>query len=132
MIVDTSAVLAILLGEPEADAFTLAIARAACPPRLSAVSYLEAAIRIDRLKSPVASAALDELLARLRLAIEPVTVDQAHLARTAYRTFGKGLHPAALNLGDCFAYALAKAGGEPLLFKGDDFGRTDIEPALRR
>lgn len=130
MIVDTSVVLAILLGEPEADAFTLAIAYAA-RPRLSAVSYLEAAIRIDRLKSPVASAALDELLARLRLAIEPVTVRQAHLARTAYGTFGKGLHPAALNLGDCFAYALAKEHGEPLLFKGDDFGRTDVEPALR-
>lgn len=79
MIVDTSAVLAILLGEPEADAFALKIAHAA-HPRLSAVAYLEAAIRIDRLRSPVASAALEELLARLRITIEPVTAEQAYLA----------------------------------------------------
>ena len=125
MIVDTSAVLAILLGEPEADAFTLKIAHAA-RPRLSAVAYLEAAIRIDRLRSPVAIAALDELLARLRLTIEPVTAEQAYLARTAYRTYGKSFHPAALNLGDCFSYALSKAIGAPLLFKGSDFMATDV------
>lgn len=127
MIVDTSAVLAILLGEPEADAFALKIARAE-HPRLSAVSYLEAAIRVDRLNNPVASAALDELLARLGLAIEPVTAEQAYLARAAYRTYGKSFHPAALNLGDCFVYALSKATGEPLLFKGDDFPATDMVP----
>jgi ribonuclease VapC len=125
MIVDTSAVLAILLGEPEADGFTLKIAHAA-RPRMSAVSYLEAVVRVDRLKSSAASAALDELLARLRLTIEPVTVQQAYLARAAYRQFGKGFHPAGLNLGDCFAYALSKASGEPLLFKGDDFPATDV------
>ena len=123
MIVDTSAVLAILLGKPEAADFTLAIAHAASS-RMSAVSYLEAAIRVDRLKNPVASAALDDLLARLRIIIEPVTVEQVYLARTAYRNFGKGFHPAVLNLGDCFAYALAKASGEPLLFKGNDFARA--------
>jgi len=125
MIVDTSAVLAILFGEPEADAFTLKIARAA-RPRLSAVSCLEAAIRVDRLNNPVASAALDELLARLRLALEPVTAEQAYLARAAYRTYGKSFHPAALNLGDCFAHALSKAMGESLLSKGADFGWTDV------
>ena len=90
------------------------------------MSYLEAAIRIDRLNSPAASAMLDELLARLRLTVEPVTVEQAHLARTAYRRFGKSFHPAALNLGDCFSYALSQATGAPLLFKGNDFVQTDI------
>jgi ribonuclease VapC len=127
VIVDTSAVLAILLGEPEADAFALKIASAA-RPRLSAVGYLEAAIRVDRLGSPAASAALDELLVRLRLTVEPVTTEQAYLARAAYRAYGKGFHPAALNLGDCFAYALSKAAGEPLLFKGGDFPATDVVP----
>lgn len=127
MIVDASAVLAILLGEPEADRFTLAIAHAVSA-RMSAVSYLEVGIRIDRLKSPEASAAMDDLLARLRIIVEPVTVDQAYLARAAYREFGKGFHAAALNLGDCFSYALSKETGEPLLFKGNDFPVTDVVP----
>jgi ribonuclease VapC len=127
VIVDTSALLAILLGEPEADRFTLAIGHAA-HPRMSAVCYLEAGIRVDRLGSPEASAALDELLGRLRVAIEPVTVQQAHMARVAYRRFGKSFHPAALNLGDCFSYALSQTTGEPLLFKGNDFAQTDVRP----
>jgi ribonuclease VapC len=125
MIVDASAVLAILLGEPEADDFTLAIGHAP-EPRMSAVSYVEAAIRVDRLNSPAASAALDDLLARLRITIAPVTAEQARLAREACRRFGKSFHPAALNLGDCFSYALSKAAGEPLLFKGNDFVQTDV------
>jgi ribonuclease VapC len=125
MIVDASAVLAILLGEPEPDDFTLAIGHAV-EPRMSAVSYLEAAIRVDLLNSPAASAALDDLLARLRIAIAPVTAEQARLARDAYQRFGKSFHPAALNLGDCFSYALSRAEGEPLLFKGNDFIQTDV------
>jgi ribonuclease VapC len=93
---------------------------------MSAVSHLEAAIRVDRLNSPAASTALDDLLARLRITIAPVTAEQAHLAREAYRRFGKSFHPAALNLGDCFSYALSKAEGELLLFKGNDFIQTDV------
>jgi ribonuclease VapC len=130
VIVDTSALLAILLGEPEADAFTLAIGRAEEPVRMSAASYVEAGIRVDQSKNPIAQLALDDLIERLRIVIEPVSVEQAYAARVAYRAYGKGSgHPAGLNFGDCFAYALAKATGEPLLFKGGDFGHTDLRAA---
>jgi ribonuclease VapC len=126
VIVDTSAILAILFGEPEADAFALAIRRAA-RRSMSAASYVEAAIRVDRLNSPVAGSLLDDLVSRLGIAIEAVTAEQAYIARAAYRRFGRGSgHPARLNFGDCLTYALSRAAGEPLLFKGDDFGRTDI------
>ena len=129
MIVDTSALLAILLGEPEADDLTLAIGRAEAA-RLSAASYVEAGIRVDQSKNPIAQDELDDLIKRLGIAIEPVSVEQAYAARAAYRAYGKRNHPAGLNYGDCFAYALAKATGEPLLFKGDDFARTGVEAAL--
>lgn len=126
MIVDTSALIGILRDEPEAPVFAEAIAAAgAC--RMSAASFLETAAVIDAGRDPVASRRFDELLAAAQIMIEPVTETQARIARAAYRDFGKGSgHPAQLNFGDCFAYALAKETGEPLLFKGDDFHHTDI------
>jgi ribonuclease VapC len=130
MIIDTSALLAILRDEPEALSCAKAIAQAATR-RISAASFLEAAIVTDASRDPIASRRLDDLLRVGDIAIEPVTEEQARLGREAYRDFGKGSgHPAQLNFGDCFAYALAKATGEPLLFKGDDFAQTDVTPAV--
>lgn len=130
MIVDASALIAVLRDEPEAPAFAQAIA-AARSRRLSAVSYVETAAVIDGSGDPVASRRLDELLRAAEMSIEAVTAEQAQVARAAYRDFGKGSgHPARLNLGDCFAYALAKVTGEPLLFKGDDFQHTDLTAAV--
>jgi ribonuclease VapC len=129
MILDTSAVIAILRLETEAPEFAGIIERAA-QPRISAVSYVEAAAVIDGSKDPVASRRFDELIEAAQIAIEPVTEAQARIARQAYRDFGKASgHPAKLNFGDCFAYALAKATGEPLLFKGQDFSQTDVKVA---
>lgn len=130
MILDTSAVIAILRDEPEAVRFAEAIAEAEdC--RISAVNYVEAAAVIDAGRDPVASRRFDDLLREAAVVIEPVTKAQARIAREAYRDFGKGSgHPARLNFGDCFAYALAKALAEPMLFKGDDFPLTDVTPAL--
>ena len=129
MIVDSSALLAILRAEPEMLACARAIEDAA-RRRISAANFLETAIVIDGSRDPVASRRLDDLIRAADLAIEPVTEAQARIAREAYRDFGKGSgHPAQLNFGDCFAYALAKVTGEPLLFKGNDFGRTDIASA---
>jgi len=126
MIVDSSAVIAILRDEPEREEFSEAIAKAESP-RISAVNYVEAAVVIDRSRSPISSRKFDDFFREAKIAIEPVTALQASIAREAYRDFGKGSgHPAGLNLGDCFAYALAKAAGEPLLYKGDDFARTDL------
>lgn len=129
MIVDASAVLAILLGEPERGPFRFAIARAR-QPEISPVNYLEVCLRIDRGVAPVASETLEPLMNTLGLRIATVGAEQARLARGAFQRFGRGNHPAKLNLGDCFAYALAKAQGRPLLFKGDDFRLTDVEAAL--
>lgn len=131
MIVDTSALVAILRAEPDAESFALALA-ADHAPRMSVANYLEAAIVIDSARDPVASRQVDKLVARAGLALEPVTAEQARVARAAYRDFGRGSgHPAKLSFGDCFAYALARCADEPLLFKGDDFGHTDVEPAPR-
>lgn len=129
MIVDASAILAILLLEPEAPAFAQALASGA-EPRMSAVNYLEVAIRIDRENSVVAAQKFDDFMALTRIAVQPVSLSQTRLARLAYAEFGKGRHPAGLNFGDCFAYALAKETGLPLLFKGNGFPRTDIRPAV--
>lgn len=130
MIIDTSAIIAILRDEPEALSCAKAIASTSSR-RVSAVNYVEAAIVIDASRNPVASRRFDDLFREAELAVEPVTEDQARIAREAYRDFGKGRgHTAGLNFGDCFAYALAKATGEPILFKGDDFSRTDITPVL--
>ena len=94
---------------------------------MSAANYVEAAVVIDASRDPIASRRFDELIAKAEIAIEPVTFEQARVAREAYRDFGRGSgHPAGLNFGDCFAYALAKTCGEPLLFKGEDFSRTDV------
>ncbi len=129
MVVDTSALLAILLAEDDAGRFARAMEQAdRCS--LSAASYLEAALVIDNRGDAVASREFDRLIRRAGIAIEPVSVDQAQIARQAYRDFGKGRHPAGLNFGDCLAYALAKSLDEPLLFKGGDFAQTDIEAAL--
>lgn len=129
MIVDASAVLAVLLAEADAPRYAEAIYFAdTC--RMSAVNFVEAAINIDSRLGPAAGRQLDTLLDRATIAVEPVSVEQARLARQAYLDFGKRNHPAALNFGDCFAYALAKATGEPLLFKGDDFSHTDIPSYL--
>ena len=126
MIVDTSALIAILRDEADAKAFALAIADAD-RRRLSAANYLETAIVIDGSRSPIASRRLDDLLREAEIVIEPVTEEQAKVAREAYRDFGRGSgHPAGLNFGDCFAYALAKTFREPLLFKGHDFVHTGI------
>jgi ribonuclease VapC len=128
MVIDASAVLAILLGERDAQVFARAIENAdLC--RMSAVNYLEAALVIDNRGDAVAHREFDRFVRRARIQIEPVTFEQAQIARAAYRDFGKGRHPARLNLGDCFAYALAKLVDEPLLFKGRDFSRTDIRLA---
>ena len=130
MIIDTSALIAILRNEPEAASCAKAIASATAR-RVSAVSYVEAGLVIDASKSPVASRRFDDLFRVATLVIEPVTEEQARIAREAYRDFGKGSkHRAALNFGDCFACALAKVTGEPLLFKGDDFKHTDVAAAI--
>jgi ribonuclease VapC len=130
VIIDTSALIAILRDEPEAAACAKAI-EAASHRGISAANFVEAAIVIDGSRDPVASRRFDDLVREAQLVIEPVTEAQARIAREAYRDFGRGSgHPARLNFGDCFAYALARAQGEPLLFKGADFAHTDIARAL--
>jgi len=129
VILDTSAVIAILRLEPEAAEFA-AIIEEAPQRRMSGVSYVEAGAVIDGSKDPVASRRLDELIEEAEIAIEPVTEAQARIARQAYRDFGKTSgHAAKLNFGDCFSYALAKSKSEPLLFKGQGFERTDVKVA---
>ena len=129
MIIDSSALVAIFREEPEAEQFRVAIATAT-ERRISAASYLEAAIVFDRMRDPLASARFDDFLVRAEIRIEPVTESQARIAREAYRNFGKGSgHPAQLNFGDCFAYALSRERGEPLLFKGDDFTKAGVDAA---
>jgi ribonuclease VapC len=129
MIVDTSALVAILAGEPGRERLTSALV-GADRVRMSAASYLEAGIVVDRLSDPVISRQLDALLAELRVEVVPVDLDQARTARGAHRDFGKGSgHPAGLNYGDCFAYALARESDDDLLYVGNDFGHTDVRPA---
>jgi ribonuclease VapC len=128
MVVDSSALIAILRGEPEAGNLSDAIA-AADLCLLSAANLLETAIVLDNQVDPRVGRQLDSYVEHAGIRIEPVTEAQVRIARQAYVDFGKGNHPAGLNFGDCFAYALAKATGEPLLFKGDDFSKTDVTPA---
>jgi ribonuclease VapC len=125
VVLDTSALLAILLLEPEAPLFAKAIESAEVV-RFSVASYLEAAIYVDRYGDEVRRAMLDTFLAEFSITLEPVTVAQIQLARQAFQLFGKGRHAAGLNYGDCFTYALAKDKLEPLLFKGNDFSQTDL------
>jgi ribonuclease VapC len=126
MVVDTSAIAAILLGEPSAPGIAAAI-EAGAVRLLSAANLLEVSIVIESRKGEVGGRELDLLLYRADIELVAVDQDQAELARSAWRRFGKGRHPAALNYGDCFAYALAKSRRMPLLFQGDDFAQTDIE-----
>jgi ribonuclease VapC len=126
MILDTSAIVAILQDEPESLAFAQAVENNR-PVRISAANWLEAAVVVDGNRSPVLSRRFDEFLREAGVEIEPVTAQQAALAREAYRAFGRGSgHPAHLNFGDCFAYALAMERDEALLFKGKDFANTDV------
>jgi ribonuclease VapC len=136
VIVDTSALVAILRLEDDGRLYERAIEQSPVI-RISAGTYLEVSIVIDRARDPLISRRLDEFLAEAAIVIEPVTPSQARIARDAYRDFGKGSgHKAGLNFGDCFAYALARDLNEPLLFKGDDFRHTDIpyvgRPAERK
>jgi ribonuclease VapC len=131
MIVDTSAVLAILWVESGADQLKRAIAED-LDPKMSAATLTELYIVADHRDKPTESGRLDALMRALNLRIVPFDRPQAELARRAYQLFGRGSgHPAHLNMGDCFSYALAAQTGEPLLFVGDDFTHTDLTPALR-
>jgi ribonuclease VapC len=125
MVIDTSAIIAVLLNEPPADGIAQAI-EARSPRLLSAANLLEASTVIDSRKGEGGGRELDLLLYRAAIEIVAVDQDQAEIARAAWRRYGKGRHPAGLNYGDCFAYALAKARRLPLLFLGDDFSQTDI------
>ena len=130
MILDTSAIVAILRDEGDAAYFASAIARAKVR-RVSAVTYVEAAAVIDGSRNPISSRRFDEFFREAQLVLEAVTPEQARVARDAYRDFGRGSgHKARLNFGDCFAYALAKVKGEPLLFKGGDFNHTDLASSM--
>ncbi len=129
MILDSSAIVAVL--RSESDAWSLAQAiEAAKTRRVSAVSYVESAVVIDSGGDAIARRRFDDFFRASGIVVESVTPQQAEMARHAYRDFGKGIHKAGLNFGDCFAYALAKDLDEPLLFKGNDFQHTDIKPAL--
>jgi ribonuclease VapC len=125
MVLDTSAIAAILFDEPERAHFDKLI-DAEDVRLVSAVTRVEATFVVEGRKREPGRIRLERFLTLTQATIEPVTIEQADLACEAFRRFGKGRHPAALNIGDCFAYALAKATGEPLLFKGEDFARTDI------
>jgi len=129
MILDTSALLAILLDEPDARAIAEAMANAAWR-RISAVNWLETAIVITSRRGERGAELFRALVAKLQAEIVPADSGQAEAAYAAWLAYGKGRNPAALNFGDCFAYALAKRLAEPLLFKGDDFPKTDLRPAL--
>lgn len=126
MVIDTSAIVAIARREPDAPAYHQAID--ADPTRLlSAASLLEASIVLESRFGEAAGHDLDIMLHRVSVHVVEVTLEQVEVARHAFRKFGKGRHPAGLNFGDCFSYALSKVSGEPLLFKGDDFAKTDVE-----
>jgi ribonuclease VapC len=129
MIVDTSAVLAVIFGEPGFETFARAISSAS-PRRISAASFLETSIVLETRWGAQGIRQCDVFFHEAALVIEPVTHEQALLARQGFSDYGKGRHPAGLNFGDCFAYALAKSTGEPLLFKGEDFRQTDVLPAI--
>jgi|SRR5215469_13151701 len=130
MVIDSSAIIALLLGEPETTDFVSAIA-VASSRLVSAATYFESAIVILARSGPMALEKLDRLLGDLEVDVVPFTREQAALAITAYAEYGRGSgHAARLNFGDCFSYALAKLRAEPLLFKGNDFSHTDITPAV--
>jgi ribonuclease VapC len=129
MVIDTSAILAILGDEPERRAFNEAI-ESADPRLMSTASFVEASMVIETRRGYEGLRDFDLFIAKAGIELAPVDADQAHIARQAFREYSKGHHPAGLNFGDCFSYALARAAGLPLLFKGNDFAQTDIEPVL--
>lgn len=130
MIVDSSAVVAVLAQEPDADVFLAALVDAQSST-MSAATYVECSIVLDRHPPGTAGHQLDQFLLETRVALTSFTPEQSRIARRAYRDYGRGSgHPARLNFGDCFSYALATERDEPLLFKGDDFGHTDVRSAL--
>ncbi|HEY5210949.1 MAG TPA: type II toxin-antitoxin system VapC family toxin [Stellaceae bacterium] len=128
MVLDSSAIVAILFQEEDAAQFSLAIEQSSSR-KMSAGTYLETGIVIEKSGRTAGAEDFDRLIEETQIEIVPFNMEQARIAREAYRRYGKGNHRAGLNFGDCFAYALAKVTNEPLLFKGDDFGRTDIVPA---
>jgi ribonuclease VapC len=130
VIVDSSALLAVILNEADEPRYAAAMIDAPAL-RMSAANWVETAIVVDSHRHPGARIRFEDLVEALGIEIMPVTVEDAHRTRAAHSDFGRGNHRARLNFGDCFAYALAKSRGEPLLFKGDDFSQTDIEPALK-
>lgn len=130
VVLDTSAVAAVILGEPDAEAFAAIMVRHAGELSMSAATWVELGIVIEARQGQPAFDDLTALLTSLTVTIEPLDADQATAAVAAWRRFGKGRHPAGLNLGDCFSYALARTLGAPLLFKGRDFAQTDIAGAL--
>ena len=126
MVIDTSGLLAIFLGEPERKTFLDVIVNSAARS-ISAANVLEAGIVLEGKRGEAAGRELDLFMVKTNVQIVPVDAEQIDIARSAWRKFGKGRHPDGLNFGDCFAYALAKSCGEPLLAKGEDFKLTDIE-----
>jgi ribonuclease VapC len=129
MVIDSSALIAILLGEPDAKVFSEAIANAS-KKLVSTFNALETSIVIESKKGEPGGLELDLLLHKARIEIVPLNDEQFEVARQAWRKYGKGRHPAGLNIGDCCSYALSKYFGDPLLFKGDDFSKTDIQSVL--
>jgi len=126
MVIDSSAILALLFNEPEADDVEIAIDED--PIRLMSVaSGLEAAVVVEARLGAAGGREFDLLLHKARIELVAVTSEQMEVGRTAWRRFGRGRHEANLNFGDCFSYALAAVSGEPLLFKGDDFSKTDVQ-----
>lgn len=130
MVLDTSAIMALLLQEAQAPEIDELLGSTGGPISLSAANQLELMIVVESRVGPAGVLIADELLSRFRIHIEAVTSDVAQLAVSGWRRFGKGRHPAALNFGDCFSYGLAMARSEPLLFVGDDLSRTDVQPVL--
>ena len=126
MVIDTSALLAILQNEPERRKFNEAI-EAAETRSMSTASFLEISMIVESRYGADGVRDLDLLIAKAKVSLVPVDEDQAHLARQGFQKFGKGRHPAGLNYGDCFSYALARSLEQPLLFKGNDFSQTDVE-----
>jgi ribonuclease VapC len=129
MVIDSSAIIAVILDEPGAPALRARIAVAE-QVHLSAATFVESSIVMARRHGEPGVDRLDRLVTDTGMSIEPVTAERAVAARSAYLRYGKGLHPAALNFGDCFSYALARERDEPLLFVGDDFARTDVRAAV--
>ena len=130
MVIDTSALIAVLLGEPERDTFQELIARSDAPV-MSVVSVVEVSLVLHGRRPTYDPRYLDDFLQQLGIEVVSVDAEQGKIARDAFRRFGRGQHPARLNFGDCFSYAAAKASNVPLLFKGEDFSRTDVHVAWR-